>query len=113
MAALFSGRSHKLLVDGLKKSEKKFDNSLTKPDINIVETKELTDRQVMEGIRLIYLRRKRADRLTQEELALEIGIGRPTLWFAIIKKVASKNTLRVLREYLIMNNNEVSNVKKD
>lgn len=68
--------------------------------MSVMNVEELTDRQIMEEVRLIFLRRKRAEGLSQESLADEIGIGRPTFWYAINKKVASRRVIAKLKKYL-------------
>ena len=71
--------------------------------IAVMNTKGLTDRQIMEQIRLIFLRRKRAEGLSQTALAVDVGVGRSTLWYAINKKVASRAVITKLKIYLDMN----------
>ena len=65
-----------------------------------MNTEGLTDRQIMEAVRLLWLRRKRAEGLSQTALATEIDVGRSTLWYAINKKVASRAVMKKLKKYL-------------
>jgi hypothetical protein len=82
-------------------------------DINIVETKKLTDRQTMEQVRLIYVKRKGQDRMYSiRRLAVEIGLGEAVTYAALIRKIASQKTLQILRKYLMVNKNGVFNVEK-
>jgi hypothetical protein len=70
-------------------------------DIKSVNTTELTDRQVLEEVRLIYIRRKNQDRMySMRRLAAEIPIGEAVLYRALIRKDASPNTIAVLRGFL-------------
>jgi hypothetical protein len=66
-----------------------------------VETKEMTDRQVLYQVELLYEKRKRQNRLySMEKLAAEIELTRPTLFSAIRYRRASVKTINKIKQFL-------------
>jgi hypothetical protein len=68
---------------------------------------ELSDREVLEKMRRLYVSRKSANRgFALQTLTNEVGnggISRPTFFQAIFNKVASHDTIKLFRLYFTKN----------
>ena len=71
----------------------------------IENKRELSDREVLEKVRLVFVKRKNKNRrYALKDFAIEVGLGeisRTTLFAALFNKVATQETITLLRSYLL------------
>lgn len=65
-----------------------------------METLELTDKQIVHELRLLFNRRKKETGITLELMACEIGVSIATLHNSIAGKFTSRRSLSLYRDYL-------------